>query len=72
LLEPSSLYLSLIVPAYNEERRLSAMLTPAVHYLQRRSQQDPRFSWEVIVGEMDGMDGMDGWRRLMRGWGGSG
>lgn len=43
-LQPSSLYLSVIVPAYNEQERLPSMLEEAFEYLESR-----RFSYEIIV-----------------------
>lgn len=36
-----SLYLSIIIPAYNEEKRLPKMLDECVPYLMKRSQSDP-------------------------------
>mmetsp|Transcript_19170 Transcript_19170/g.64220 ORF Transcript_19170/g.64220 Transcript_19170/m.64220 type:complete len:286 (-) Transcript_19170:358-1215(-) len=46
---PASRYLSVVVPAYNEEGRLGAMLTEAIEYLQKREADNPAFTWEVIV-----------------------
>lgn len=43
-----SLYLSVIVPAYNEEQRLPVMLDEALDYLDTRA-KEPSFTYEVIV-----------------------
>ena len=50
-LQPSTLYLSVIVPAYNEEERLSSMLDDAFEYLQ-----DQSFSYEIIVVDDGSLD----------------
>lgn len=42
-------YLSVIVPAYNEEQRLPLMLEDALNYLKIRSNRDDRFSYEIII-----------------------
>ncbi|XP_059170536.1 dolichyl-phosphate beta-glucosyltransferase-like [Physella acuta] len=41
--------LSVIVPAYNEEKRLPIMMEEAMGYLEKRQAQDPTFSYEVII-----------------------
>lgn len=46
---PAPCYLSVVVPAYNEEQRLAAMLTETVQYLQRREGDNAAFTWEIIV-----------------------
>lgn len=43
-IQSSSLYLSVIVPAYNEENRLPSMLDEAIEFLERQS-----FQYEIIV-----------------------
>jgi dolichyl-phosphate beta-glucosyltransferase len=43
------LYLSVVVPAYNEEARLSVMLDECLHYCEARARRTPAFSYEVIV-----------------------
>uniref|UniRef100_A0A1I8GDS2 Dolichyl-phosphate beta-glucosyltransferase n=1 Tax=Macrostomum lignano TaxID=282301 RepID=A0A1I8GDS2_9PLAT len=47
--------LSVIVPAYREEKRLGKMLDEALPYLDGRRARDPTFSFEVIVVD-DGSD----------------
>ena len=47
--DPPELYVSFIVPAYNEERRLPAMLDETFDYLRRRRGNDPSFTFEIIV-----------------------
>lgn len=42
-------YVSFIVPAYNEEARMPAMLDDTLRYLRARESQDPNFTWEIIV-----------------------
>ena len=45
----TSKYLSIIVPAYNEEQRLPVMLDEAIEYLESRSKTDSKFTYEIIV-----------------------
>ncbi|XP_052376321.1 dolichyl-phosphate beta-glucosyltransferase isoform X1 [Oncorhynchus keta] len=47
--DPSSLELSVIVPAYNEELRMPVMMEEAMGYLENRQKQQPLFTYEVIV-----------------------
>ncbi|GFT27564.1 dolichyl-phosphate beta-glucosyltransferase [Nephila pilipes] len=49
LREESSIYLSVIVPAYNEEKRLPAMLDECLEYLENRRSSNSDFSYEVII-----------------------
>lgn len=42
-------YLSVIVPAYNEESRIPQMLDVALRYLIARSENNRSFTWEIIV-----------------------
>ena len=41
--------LSLVVPAYNETERLPAMMKEALAYLIDRRNNEPKYTWEVIV-----------------------
>ncbi|XP_032735980.1 dolichyl-phosphate beta-glucosyltransferase isoform X1 [Lontra canadensis] len=41
--------LSVVVPSYNEEKRLPIMMDEALGYLEERQKQDPTFTYEVIV-----------------------
>uniref|UniRef100_A0A5F8GEC7 Dolichyl-phosphate beta-glucosyltransferase n=1 Tax=Monodelphis domestica TaxID=13616 RepID=A0A5F8GEC7_MONDO len=41
--------LSVVVPSYNEEKRLPLMMDEALEYLEMRQKQDPTFTYEVIV-----------------------
>lgn len=42
-------YVSLVVPAYNEEHRLPAMLDDTLRYLHAREDKNRKFTWEIIV-----------------------
>ena len=41
--------LSVIIPAYNEEERISVMLDETLAYLRKRHLDDPAFSYELII-----------------------
>lgn len=41
--------LSVVVPAYNEEKRISPMLDDALEYLHQKTKKDPSFKYEIIV-----------------------
>ena len=45
----ASLYVTFVVPAYNEEKRLPPMLDDTLRYLNGRSEADSSFTWEIIV-----------------------
>lgn len=49
LFAPSSIDLTVVVPAYNESARLPAMLDEMLGFLTARSKESPGFSFEVIV-----------------------
>ncbi|CAF0710041.1 unnamed protein product [Brachionus calyciflorus] len=49
ILNSASLYLSVIVPSYNEEARLPTMLDEALEYLEKRNRADSSFTYEIIV-----------------------
>ncbi|XP_042455804.1 dolichyl-phosphate beta-glucosyltransferase-like [Zingiber officinale] len=42
-------HISLIVPAFNEEHRLSGAFVETINYLQKRASSDKSFSYEVII-----------------------
>jgi len=45
----AELWLSVVVPAYNEHERLPGMLQESTMWLQQEFQRDPSHTWEVIV-----------------------
>ena len=47
--KPARCYLSLVVPAYNESKRLAAMLKDAVKHLDERAEKKTGFTYEIIV-----------------------
>ncbi|RVE52274.1 hypothetical protein evm_003064 [Chilo suppressalis] len=47
--DPQSINLSIVVPAYNEEERLPAMLNEALQFLDNRLQQYPTYKYEIII-----------------------
>jgi len=47
--DPASKYLSLIVPAYNEQDRIRSTLDETFSYLQDRVKKDKSFTYEVII-----------------------
>nr|CAH0110028.1 unnamed protein product [Daphnia galeata]SVE76589.1 EOG090X0BIY [Daphnia longispina] len=47
--DKSTLLLSVIVPAYNEEKRLPAMLEECLHYLENMLRTNPESTFEVII-----------------------
>lgn len=49
LLEMWSVNLTVVVPAYNEEARLQPMLEECLSFLVERQQQNPGFSFEIII-----------------------
>ncbi|KAG7574233.1 Glycosyltransferase 2-like [Arabidopsis suecica] len=55
--DPAEKYLSLIVPAYNEELRLPAALEETMDYLQDRASRDKSFSFEVVIVDDGSVDG---------------
>lgn len=44
-----SVYLSVVIPAYNEAQRLPQMLEETFTYLKARSSRDANFTYEIIV-----------------------
>ncbi|CAN8287168.1 unnamed protein product [Cochlearia groenlandica] len=57
--EPAEKYLSLIVPAYNEEQRLPTALEETMVYLQNRASRDKSFSFEVVIVDDGSVDGTE-------------
>ncbi|XP_014270890.1 dolichyl-phosphate beta-glucosyltransferase [Halyomorpha halys] len=49
LKDSPTITLSVIVPAYNEEKRLSTMLDECLDFLEDRCKEIPGFSYEVII-----------------------
>ncbi|XP_038617544.1 dolichyl-phosphate beta-glucosyltransferase [Tachyglossus aculeatus] len=47
--DPPTKQLSVVVPSYNEEKRLPLMMEEALEYLEKRQKQNPAFTYEVIV-----------------------
>lgn len=41
--------LSLVVPSYNEQKRLPSMMGVTMQYLQQRAAADPAFTYEVVI-----------------------
>jgi len=57
---PPSVYISLIVPAYNEQERLPSMMDETLEYLKKRKKNDPSFSYEILVVDDGSKDGTSG------------
>ncbi|KAG2730260.1 hypothetical protein I3760_01G284100 [Carya illinoinensis] len=55
--DPSEKYISLIIPAYNEELRLPGALEETMNYLQQRAAKDESFSYEVVIIDDGSVDG---------------
>ncbi|OQS00845.1 dolichyl-phosphate beta-glucosyltransferase [Achlya hypogyna] len=53
----ASVYLSLVVPAYNEEDRIAPMLDETLAYLDARVASDKAFTYEIIVVDDCSTDG---------------
>ncbi|KAG8061542.1 hypothetical protein GUJ93_ZPchr0003g16926 [Zizania palustris] len=47
--DPAEKYISLIIPAYNEEHRLPEALTETLNYLKQRSSAEKSFTYEVLI-----------------------
>lgn len=47
--DPAEVTLSVVVPSYNEEKRLPPMLDEAIDVLEQKSKQTPSFTYEIIV-----------------------
>ncbi|XP_010253173.1 PREDICTED: dolichyl-phosphate beta-glucosyltransferase-like isoform X2 [Nelumbo nucifera] len=55
--DPAEKYISLIIPAYNEEHRLPGTLDETMNYLQQRAAKDKSFSYEVVIVDDGSTDG---------------
>lgn len=51
------IYLSVVVPAYKEEKRLPKMMDETIPYLKERSKRDKSFTWEIIIVDDGSNDG---------------
>ncbi|KAK6145326.1 hypothetical protein DH2020_022146 [Rehmannia glutinosa] len=49
ILDPAEKYISLIIPAYNEEHRLPGALDETLNYLKERAGKDKSFSYEGML-----------------------
>ncbi|KNC75836.1 dolichyl-phosphate beta-glucosyltransferase [Sphaeroforma arctica JP610] len=47
--EEGSVYLTLVVPAYNEEDRMPAMLKETIEYLSKRQKKYKSFTYEFVI-----------------------
>ncbi|XVE99562.1 hypothetical protein REPUB_Repub03eG0209700 [Reevesia pubescens] len=57
IFDPAEKYLSLVIPAFNEELRLPGALDETLNYLQRRAAKDKSFSYEVLIVDDGSRDG---------------
>nr|XP_009591666.1 dolichyl-phosphate beta-glucosyltransferase-like [Nicotiana tomentosiformis] len=57
IFDPAEKYISLIIPAYNEEHRLPGALDETLNYLQQRAAKDNIFTYEVIIIDDGSSDG---------------
>ncbi|XP_047965806.1 dolichyl-phosphate beta-glucosyltransferase [Salvia hispanica] len=55
--DPAEKYISLIIPAYNEEYRLPGALGETLNYLEERAAKDKVFTYEVIIVDDGSADG---------------
>ncbi|XP_077216074.1 uncharacterized protein LOC143850726 [Tasmannia lanceolata] len=55
--DPAEKYMSLIIPAFNEEHRLPGALDETMNYLQQRAAMDKSFSYEVVIVDDGSADG---------------
>ncbi|XP_042015972.1 dolichyl-phosphate beta-glucosyltransferase-like [Salvia splendens] len=55
--DPAEKYISLIIPAYNEEHRLPGALDETLNYLEERAAKDKAFTYEVIIVDDGSADG---------------
>ncbi|XP_026447984.1 dolichyl-phosphate beta-glucosyltransferase-like [Papaver somniferum] len=57
IFDPAEKYISLIIPAFNEEQRLPSALDETLIYLQQRAANDKAFSYEVVLVDDGSTDG---------------
>lgn len=57
IFQDAVLHLSVVVPAYNEEKRLPVMLQQTISYLQKRYAADNKFTSEIIIVDDGSKDG---------------
>ncbi|PSS34537.1 Dolichyl-phosphate beta-glucosyltransferase [Actinidia chinensis var. chinensis] len=57
IFDPAEKYISLIIPAFNEEHRLPGALDETINYLQQRAAKDKSFSYEVVIVDDGSADG---------------
>ncbi|KAB2010704.1 hypothetical protein E1A91_D10G266800v1 [Gossypium mustelinum] len=57
IFDPAKKYLSLIIPAFNEEHRLPGALNETMNYLKKREAKDKSFSYEVLIVDDGSRDG---------------
>lgn len=56
ILKDSELYLSIVIPAFNEEDRILKNLSSMVYYMESRNREDPKFIYEIILVNDGGSD----------------
>ncbi|KAG5062585.1 hypothetical protein AAZX31_02G087100 [Glycine max] len=49
IVDPATKYISLIIPAFNEEHRLPGALEETMNYLHQRTLKDSSFTYEVVI-----------------------
>ncbi|KAJ2156257.1 dolichyl-phosphate beta-glucosyltransferase [Coemansia sp. RSA 552] len=57
LMDEATVDLSIVVPAYNEEKRLPVLLEDIREYVAERRTREPRFSYELLVMDDGSKDG---------------
>ena len=57
IFDPPEKYISLIIPAYNEELRFPGAVDETLSYLQQRAVVDRSFSYEVVIIDDGSTDG---------------
>ncbi|GBG72421.1 hypothetical protein CBR_g12000 [Chara braunii] len=57
MFEPATKYLSIIIPAFNEEDRLPNFLDETMSYLRKRAARERSFTYEIILVDDGSRDG---------------